>query len=78
VDEIAWDHAIGMGGQVGQGVSNLTVRRLAGAQDPLWFAHHQVRKDIPLVSPARAFVETTASKGPRFEELADVLFETIA
>lgn len=77
VDEVAWDDVIMMGTQVDSGIANLTVRRLAGAQAPLWFAHHQVRRGIPLVSRARAYVETSAAKGPRFDELAEALFEEI-
>lgn len=78
VDEIAWDNVITLASQVDSGVANLTVRRLAGAQEPLWFAHHVVRRGIPLVSKARAYVEASASKGPRVDELADALFEELA
>lgn len=78
VDEAAWDHVIGIGSLVDAGVANLKVRRLAGAQDSLWFAHHQIEKGVPLISPARAFVETSAAKGPRLDELADALLESIA
>lgn len=78
VDEIAWDNVITLASQVDSGVANLTVRRLAGAQEPVWFAHHVVRRGIPLVSKARAYVEASASKGPRVDELADALFEELA
>jgi hypothetical protein len=76
-DATAWDQLFATGSVVDRGVANLTVRRFAGAQDPLWFAHHQFKSGLPLVSPARAFVETTSSKGPRLDELADALFESI-
>lgn len=77
-DDLAWDHAAAVGQHVDPGIANLTVRRLAGAQPPLWFAHHHLHGDLPVISPARAFVEASVSRGPRFDELADALFETIA
>lgn len=75
-DDQAWDSAITLGAQVEDQVANLTIRRLAGASEPLWFAHHSVKGGIPLISPARAFVETARSTGPRLDELADALFES--
>jgi hypothetical protein len=76
-DDQAWDEAKNLGTKVEGQVANLTIRRLAGARAPLWFAHHGVKSGVPLVSPARAFVETANRAGPRLDELADALFESI-
>lgn len=76
-DDQAWDEAIAMSAPVEDQVANLTIRRLAGSREPLWFAHHDVEGGIPLISPARAFVETAGAAGPRLDELADALYESI-
>ncbi|MBI4728741.1 MAG: hypothetical protein HY775_04470 [Acidobacteria bacterium] len=78
VDDRAWDDATALGAPVDEDAANLTIRRLAGGRAPLWFAHHAVQNGLPLVSPARAFVETALRGGPRLEELADALLESIA
>lgn len=76
VDEDAWEDATMLGAAVSDEVANLTVRRLAGGREPLWFAHHKLKAGIPLVSPARAFVETVSRAGPRLDELAHALLES--
>lgn len=77
VDEVAWKHAIKLGAAVDDDVANLTFRKLAGGRPPLWFAHHRRKGSLPLVSPARAYVETASRTGPRLDELADALLESI-
>lgn len=77
-DDDAWDDAIGLGEAVDDQIANLTIRRLAGGRPPLWFAHHEVKAGLPLISRARAFVETATRTGPRLDELADALLEAIA
>jgi len=77
-DDDAWEDAIKLGKAVEGEVANLTIRRLAGGRQPLWFAHHEVNTGLPVVSRARAFVETAARMGPRLDELADALLESIA
>lgn len=77
VDDQAWESAIKLGASVDEDVANLTIRRMAGGRHPLWFAHHKQKGGLPLVSPARAFVETVTRSGPRLAELADALLESI-
>ncbi len=77
VDEVAWEEAIKLGAAVDDDVANLTVRKLGGGRPPLWFAHHRPKGSLPLVSPARAYVETSSRTGPRLDELADALLESI-
>ncbi len=77
VDDRAWESATKLGASVDDDVANLTVRRMAGGRQPLWFAHHKQKDGLPLVSPARAFVETVTRSGPRLDELADALLESI-
>lgn len=78
LDDSAWDAAGNLGTPVDEEVANLTIRRLAGGRQPLWFAHHQRKSGLPLISPARAYVETDSRAGPRLDELADGLLESIA
>lgn len=78
VDDQAWESAAAkLGASVDDAVANLTIRRMVGGRQPLWFAHHKQRDGLPLVSPARAFVETVTRSGPRLDELADALLESI-
>lgn len=77
-DDTAWDDATTLGAPVDENTANLTIRRLAGGRAPLWFAHYRVQNGLPLISPARAFVETASRTGPRLDELADALLESLA
>lgn len=76
-DDDAWDDAIKLGKAVEGEVANLMIRRLAGGRQPMWYAHHKVKDGLPVISRARAFVETATSTGPRLEELADALLESL-
>lgn len=78
LDDRAWEDAVKLGASVDEKVANLTIRRVAGGREPLWFAHHKAKAGLPLVSPARAYVETASRAGPRLDELADALLESIA
>ena len=78
LDDRAWDDASRLGTSVDEEVANLMIRRVVGGREPLWFAHHKVKGGLPVVSPARAFVETGSRSGPRLDELADALLESIA
>ncbi|MGH7318457.1 MAG: hypothetical protein ACRELA_02355, partial [Candidatus Rokuibacteriota bacterium] len=78
VDEVAWEHFVKLGATVDASTSNLTIRRLAGGRAPLWFAHHRTKAGLPVISPARAYVETATRPGTRLDELADALLESIA
>lgn len=76
-DEEAWDVAMGLGAPVDDEAANLIIRRLAGGHLPLWYAHHRIERGLPLISPARAFVETSSRTGPLLDELADALLGSI-
>jgi|GEM_PF-4924599 len=77
VNDDAWEPSIALGEPVDDDAANLTVRRLAGGRAPLWYAHHRTHAGVPIISPARAFVETASRAGPRLDELAEALLESI-